>query len=342
MAGTGNNRVIYSIQALGFAKNGESTFIPAHGVQNATITTNFSLEDVFELSQAQVYQIIEDLPDVQMTASKVLDGWPLLYHLATNGATSGTLQGRGNIQTIIALSLFKDTQDNASGTPVTQCECSGMFFNGATYTFPAEGNSTEENTYVGNNKVFRTAAFTFAGSTLNSIFNGNDAPAWGGGVVRRQHFDYGVSRLPTSLPGISSSGTNNSDADGNFATAVQNISVSFDLGRQNILELGHKGPYFKYPSPVIDVNTTFDIVNKSGDMVQATAAGILGNGNNLSNETIIIATKESTTINCGTRNKLQSTSINGGDTGGGIQTVSFSYIGKNVCTISHSSDPSGL
>lgn len=338
----GNARVIYSGQALGFAEMGKSVFIPAHGVQNVQINTNFSLTDIFELSQAQVYQIIEDLPDIQFSATKVLDGNPLLYHLMTVGSTSGTLQGRGNTQCIIGLSIFKDTQDNASGTPVTQCECSGMYFNGATYTFTTDGSATEEVNGVGNDKIYRTAAFTFAGSVLNSVFNGNDAPAWGGGVVQRQHFDYAVSRLPVSLPGISPSGTNDADGNGFTNCAVQSISVAFDLGRQNILELGHKGPYFKYPNPVVDVTTTIEIVNKSGDMIQATGAGILGDGNNLQNETIIIATKESTTINCGTRNKLQGVSSNGGDTGGGISTLSYTYIGKNVCTVSHSSDPSGL
>lgn len=338
----GNNRIIYSIQAFGFAKVGESTFIPAHGVQSALINTNFNLEDVFELGQANVYQIIEDLPDVQVTASKVLDGYPLLYHLATNGATAGDLQGRGNIRTIIGLSVFNDTQSNASGTPVTQCECSGMFYNGGTWTFNVDGNSTEEANFVGNNKIFRTASFTFAGATLNSIFNGNDAPSWGGGVVRRQHFDYGVSRLPVSIPGISTSGTNDSNVDGFFGAAVQSISVSFDLGRTNLNELGHKGPYFRSPNPIVDVTTTISIINKSGDMIQATEAGIRGDGNNLTNETIIIACRESTKLNCGTRNKLSGTSVSNGDTGGGVQTVQYTYSNKNFCTVTHSSDPSGL
>ncbi len=338
----GNNRVIYSTHIAGFAKMGETTFIPIHGGQSIGLNTNFNLEDLFEIGQANVYQIIEDLPDIQVTINKVLDGNPLLYHLATNGATSGTLQGRGGIRTILGISIFDDTQDNASGTPKTQCESSGLYFNGATYTFPVDGNATEEITLVGNNKIYRTSGFTFAGSTLNSIFNGNDAPAWAGGVVRRQHFDWVTSRVPPTLPGISSSGTNNTNSDGNYGCAVQNITVSFDLGRTNLNELGHKGPYFKSPSPVIDVTTTIDINSKSGDMIQATEVGILGNGNNLSNETILIACKESTTINCGSRNKLQSVAVTGADTGGGIQTIQYTYIGKNVATVTHSSDPSAL
>jgi len=339
----GNQRVIYSIQALGFAKLGESTYLVGHGIQSAPISTNFPLEDILELGQSNAYQILEELPDVQVTVTKVLDGWPLLTHLATNGATSGSIQGRGNVRTSVALSLFMDTQENASGTPITQLECSGMYWNGTTLTIPVEGTATEEITLVGNNKIFRTGSFTFSGSTLNSIFDGDDAPTYGT-VLRRQHVDFnnGNTLLPTSIPGISSSGTNNAFADGNYPASVQNISVSFDCGRENIFELGHKGPYFKTINPSIDVNTTIDVVNKSGDMIQATEAGRLGNGDNTSYETIKIKLLDSTLINLGSRNRLVGCTPNGGDTGGGFQTLQYSYKNKNVCTITHNLDPSGL
>jgi hypothetical protein len=339
----GNQRVIYSIQAVGFAKLGESTFLPAHGVQSAPISTNYPLEDILELGQATAYQILEEVPDIQMTVTKVLDGYPMLTHLATNGALSGSIQGRGNVRTTVALSIFQDTQENASGTPVTQTECSGMYWNGTTITVPVDGNCTEEINLVGNNKIFRTGSFTFAGATLNSVFNGTDAPSYGS-VMRRQHVDFnaGATLLPTSLPGISSSGTNDAFADGNFPCSVQNFSVSFDCGRENINELGHKGLYFKTINPAIDVTTTIDIVNKSGDMNQATEAGILGVGNNTSYETIQLTLLDSTVINVGSRNKLQSVTNNGGDTGGGFGTIQYTYRNKNYCIISHSGDPSGL
>lgn len=335
------NRVIYSVYAVGFAKLGLSTFIPVHGLQSVTLNTNFNLENVFEIGQSAVYQIVEDLPDIQVNLTKVLDGYPLLYHLATNGATSGSLQGRSNMQTIMAMSIFLDTQDNASGTPINQCTCSGLFYNGGTWTFPVDGNATEDANLVGNEKVWRSSAFTFAGATLNSVFNGNDAPAYGS-VMRRQHFDWGTSRVPTNLPGISSSGTNDADNLGNYSAAVQNVSVSFDLGRQSINELGHKGPYFRFPSPTVEVTSTFEVVSKSGDNLDATAAGTLGDGNNLTNQTILIKALDSTQLNLGNKNKCQSISQGGGDTGGGLQTLTFTYVNQNVCTVTHSSDPSGL
>ena len=335
------NRVIYGVYAVGFAKLGLSTYIPVHGLQSVGITTNFNLESVFEVGQANVYQIIEDLPDVQISLSKVLDGYPLVYHLASNGATSGSLQARGNIRSTMVMSIFNDTQDNASGTPLTQCETSGVYISSVSYTFPVDGNAMEEVSLVGNNKIYRSSAFTFAGATTNSVFTGSDAPQYGS-VMRRQHFDFGTSRLPPSLPGISSSGTNNSNSDGAFNCSIQNASVSWDYGRQNINELGHRGPYFRFSDPNVEVSTSFEVVSKSGDMVSATEAGVLSNGDNLSNETIILRSLDSTMINCGTRNKMVSAGISNGGTGGDIQTLSFSYQGFNSATVTHSSDPSAL
>jgi len=210
--------------------------------------------------------------------------------------------------------------------------------NGATFTFPVEGNATEEITAVGDNKVILHTGFTFAGANLNSVFNGNDAPAYGS-VMRRQHFDFnnGLTRLPKQLPGISSSGTNDANNEGFYPCSLQNVSVSFDFGREDIKELGHKGAYFKFPRPNIDITTTFDVVAKSGDGVSCYA-----DADNLTNETIIIQAKDSTRLNLGSKNKLQSQNMGGGDTGGGFMTYSYTYVGKNICTITHSSDPSGL
>jgi hypothetical protein len=335
------NRVAYSVYAVGFAKLGTTTFTPVRGLQSVTLNTNFNLEDVFEIGQSNTYAIIEDLPDIQVSMQKKLDGFPLIYHLATNGATLGSISGRSNVQTIMALSIFNDVQDNASGTPLTQCECSGLFYNGGTWTFPADGDATEDANLVGNNKVYKSSSFTFAGATLNSIFTGNDAPAYGS-TVRRQHFDWGTSRVPKLLPGISSSGTNDADSNGFYKCSVQNVSVSFDLGRQSINELGHKGPYFRYPNPIVEVTSTFEVVSKSGDITSATEAGILGYGYNLLDETILIKTLESTQLNLGSKNKCQSVSQGGGDTGGGLQTLSFTFVNKNSLVCTHSSDPSGL
>ena len=55
----------------------------AHGVQSVGITTTFNLEQVFELGQLAIYENVEGTPDVEVTMSKVLDGYIPLFCLAT-------------------------------------------------------------------------------------------------------------------------------------------------------------------------------------------------------------------------------------------------------------------
>jgi len=73
-----NNRIFFAIQALGFAPDGvvsssgdPSGFVTAHGVQSVGITTTFNLEQVFELGQLELYENIEGIPDIELTAQKV-------------------------------------------------------------------------------------------------------------------------------------------------------------------------------------------------------------------------------------------------------------------------------
>jgi len=88
-----NSRIFYAIQALGFAEHdvvcpvgsggcavaGSGThpsgFRTAHGVQSVGLNTTFNLEQVFELGQLELYENIEGIPDIELTAQKVLDGF---------------------------------------------------------------------------------------------------------------------------------------------------------------------------------------------------------------------------------------------------------------------------
>ena len=76
-----NNRVYYAIQQVGIAagSRGNNNFTPVHGVQSVGITTTFNLEQVFELGQISIYENVEGTPDVEVTMSKVLDGYIPLY-----------------------------------------------------------------------------------------------------------------------------------------------------------------------------------------------------------------------------------------------------------------------
>ncbi len=358
-----NARIFYAMQQIGFKDVSETGFYTvAHGVQSVGMTTNFDLTQAFGLGQLAIYENIEDIPDVEITCSKVLDGYPLLYTLATSSGTAPTLTGRQNAQSMVALSIFTDTDISASGTADSMVENSGMFVSSIGYNFPVDDNFTEDLTLVGNNKVWRDdsrvanprvqtqqAAMIFEGG-----FAAEDSPLAAEGVNRRENLvfatDFGggavdYTLLPSEVFGITSSGTNEK-TDDVFGAHITNISVSTDLGREDINELGRRAPYTRFANFPVEVTCEIEVVSISGDMISATEEGILTSSTatcqdsgNLSNHSIRIATCEGTRIFLGNNNKLSSVNYGGGDAGGGNVTVTYSYSTFNDFTVMHSGDP---
>jgi hypothetical protein len=347
-----NKRIHYGVEQVCIEKLGVvACATEVHGLQSVGIDTKFNLEQIFEIGQLEIYENIENLPDISVTLEKVLDGYPLMYHLATNPSTSATLSGRSNTKCELALAIFTDTQDTASGTPLTICFMSGLFCSSLSYTFPVEGSFTESVTLVGNNKTWATN--NPVGLTCAGQFNNTDVPAAlggsSGGVQRREDliFDSAVTNytlLPPDVDGISSSGTNNRDSNGDFSAHIQSIKVSTDLGRTNMFELGRRAPYHRYVEFPVEVKCDIEVMSTRGDLVEATENGVQSDGSNLLHRTIRIKTREGTLLDLGTKNKLSSTNYGGANANakGGNATTTYSFSNFNSLTVTHPMDPSGL
>lgn len=332
-----NNRLYYGIIAAGISKCGLNTFTAIKGAQSLGLNTKFNLEQLFQLGQLDIYENSEQLPDIEATIEKVLDGNPPIFCLATQGRADTSLAGRSNVKCTLAVSYFGDTQQAASGTPISggETKCSGMYVSSLSYNFPSEGPFTESVTLVGNNKIWSgTGVATFTGG-----FTPTGSPAAAEGVNRRQHLVMASCAFPNDIPGISG-GANSLNADGFYNTHFSSIKVSSNFGRSNLLELGTRGPYFRYMEFPVDVNTEFEVTAITGDNVSATEAGTLGNGNNLTNATITLVTTEGLTLTLGTKNKLASVNSSGGNAGdkSNIKHV-YSYVNQNAFTVAHVNDP---
>jgi hypothetical protein len=348
-----NNRIYYAIQQVDLG-NTSSSMTPVHGLQTVGITTNFNLEQVFEMGQLAIYQNVEGVPDIEVTLNKVLDGYPLLYTLATETGTgvgaglvasNPTIPGRQNARCDMRLSIYPDSNVSASGTANAVVVCSGMYVSSVSYTFPVDGNFTEDVTLVGNNKVW-------GGSTSGSFGGNNDDPLSTSGVGRRQFLNMENCRFPTQIPGINGSGINSPLGGGSgFGAHFQNITVSCDFGREAIQELGTFAPYHRFVTFPVEVTSEFEVVAVTGDMINASEsgyyAGLSGNTiaddqtpqcsgrHNLIDEEIFIETCEGTRIYLGDKNKLTSVNYTGGDTGGGNVTVTYSYQTFNDFVVAH-------
>ena len=333
-----NKRLHYAVESIGFSKLGLNTFTAGHGIQQCSINTQFNLEQVFELGQLAVYENIENIPDIEVTLEKVMDGYPPLYCLATDGATSATLAGRSNTRCTVGMSLYTDTQDSASGTPLSQCVMSGLYVSQINYQIPVDGNATESLTLVGNNKDWITSS----GFTFTPNFDNTDAPMAAEGVNRREDILFGSAQslLPTDIPGISSSGTNDLGAEAIYNAHLQRITVSTNLGREQLFELGKRGPYFRYVGFPVEVRTDIEAISTAGDRVEAFEEA----SSNISDQVIKLIMREGHTINLGSKNKLNSVSYGGNNAGpnGGNATETYSYINFNDLTVTHPQDPSGL
>ena len=147
--------------------------------------------------------------------------------------------------------------------------------------------------------------------------------------------------MPRQIDGIDASGLNARDSEGNFSAHLQSFTVSTDLGRESLNELGRKGPYFRFVNFPTEVTCAIETITTLGDQISATENGVLGDGNNLQNETIKIAMREGTFIDLGKKKKLASITYGGADAGGGNATVTYNYSNFNSLTVLHPQDPAG-
>jgi len=382
-----NKRIFYATQSINLQPVSTGNFNPinyrnpAHdvqysnwiqplGLQSAGISTTFNTEPVSQLGTLSIYTQVETSPEVEVTLSKLVDGTAPLYSLCT-AWTDGTdvVSVNKDITEVatnmvnVRFAVAKDTDSKASGNLSHHTLCSGMYLNSVSFTFPVDGNATEQVTLAGSRK-------TWGGQV--TVPHGTNADALGelaSLVVRRQHVaitganvavatvrdsDNKITTYPAAslLPsGILKSYKR--QVNGKEDTPkVQNITVSANLNRENINELGFFGPYYKYTTFPIEVTSEFELVSVSGDMINANdfevyltdidqkieidsevsinTATCNTNYSNTPNEEIVIKVCGATDtdalyLDLGDKNRLTSVNYTGGDTGGGNATVTYSY-----------------
>ena len=362
-----NNRVYYAIQQVSFGKDSggkTGTRYVAHGVQSVGITTNFNLEQVFELGQISIYENVEGTPDVEVTLSKVLDGYIPLYCMATSDQSDGPALAQRNTSTnkcFMQLGIWDEANESAgqnSSAAGSYVEMSGLVISSVGYNFPLDDNFSEDVTLVGNYKVWQSGTNTNTVSNTCGIrytpnakaggFAGNnDSPIGDGGVNRRENIQFAktihstrsgdYTILPEDIPGVGTSGTIS-------GAHVSSITVSTDVSREDIFELGAKLPYAKTVTFPIEVTCDIEVTTASGDLINAlddcTGDAGCNTKSNLNERRIRIATCEGLRLWLGQKNKLATVSYGGGDAGGGNATVTYSYTNFNDFTVVHSGDVS--
>ncbi len=379
-----NQRIYFAIQGVAIKPDGQAapdagptwqTKNVVHGVQSVAVTTTFNLEQAFELGQLEIYENIEGVPDIEVSLSKVLDGFPPAYVMATSQASTPTLGGRSTPKCVVGLGIWDDSADNVSNSlkPVSQMEASGMFVGSVTYNFPLEDNFSEDVTLVGNDKVWTEGQTCVVGQgvwdtgilAIPAGMNTNaDSPYAAdsgdpnslGGINRRENMlfltdaaagtsgavDY--TMLPGEIPGVTTEGAKKGVKTD--AAKIQSITVSTDFAREELFELGTRQPYARVVTFPVEVTCDIEVLSASGDLINALSdgcgatAGCAGVVDNLSNQEIRVTACEGLRVYLGTKNKLASVNYGGGDAGGGNVTITYSYTTFNDFGVMHPTDPS--
>lgn len=340
--------------------------IVMHGMQSVGISTNFNLEQVFELGQLSLYVNQEDVPDVEVTTERVLDGYTYLYHAATQKAANAELSARSDTRTDIRMVIgrISETFIDSGNAGAAELYCSGMYVSTVGYNLVTDGNFTESISFVGNNKkwiadsgdtqsVLLTAAANIV--WLSGIFGSDTPNTVDDNVLKRQNLVAGTTGrtyggvvfrtvVPTFITNVTAgnsvgsrsatnAGTFITDADS--GTHIQSVTINFDLGREAINQLGTFAPYNRYATFPVEITTEIEVIAVAGDNIDAVETS----NSNLSNHELQFVLDDSTVFMLGKKNKLSSVNWGGGDTAGGNATITYSMSNFNDFVLLHSGDP---
>jgi len=417
-----NNRTYYATHAVALGEMGvDSNGLPGNtgiqpvsGLQSVGVNTTFNLEQVFQLGQLEIYENVENIPDVEVTLEKVLDGAPLIQHLCTPQTAGHGLATRfNNNRTDVHIGFYSDEFENASGVNQSELYVSGMYVSSLSITLPTDGNATESVTLVGNDKFWSTGQALQHGATPEStgefffknqsMFGPNGGPAHSDGVLRRQDVRMSGCVFPSAIPGLTPLNGNNTgtvyqggggngaadtklfvpcgsgladtgtasskgdflpnlfgttaDPDGTAAYAaagsnasgsknapaanihpvhMSSITISTDLGRTDLFELGRRGPYHRFADFPTEVTCAIEVIEREfGDFVNAEGDA----DSNVTDSPIFIMLGDGTLISLGRKNKLASVTSSGGDTGGGNRTTTYNFSNFNSYQVHHPLDP---
>jgi len=328
-----NKRIFYATQGIKLNPVNENgtvdsdTLVPC-GIQSVGLNTNFNLEKIFQLGQLEQYDSIENNPEVEVTINKVFDGTKPLFLMTMGGVSSCSYQslvGGANNRVNLQLNVYDDTGYGSSGVPESYVKCTGLYASNFTYTFPTEGNITEEVTLIGNNKSWEVP------SAVDTLFaSAIKAPA----TARRWKFDYNSSVFPTGAGGMK-------DA------VLSNVTVSMDLGREAIYSLGEFEPYLRYVNFPVEITTEITSIGTVGDFLSISETQYSCTGtSSITNHPIKFVicgsgSGDKLTIDLGNKNKLQSVNYTGGDTGGGNVEISYSFTTDNTFSMTAAGSYSG-
>jgi len=327
-----NIRTFYACQSLAargpsgsdgdaVAGNFKTTSYEAiEGISTLGMTTNYNLEPIYQIGRLAPADLYENNPEVELSITQTLsEGTNLIQYMMGTGTLNSLSDARGGL----LLSIFPETVASGAGNRLASIEIEPAYIQSLSLNFSTDAPFTADYTVVGNSKVYEQ-------HNLGSPFNSTPRETLTG-IVRRQSM-FGPGPAATNSKFTNYNGKGGALPSG---SKVQNITVSVDLGREEIYEMGKVLPFARYINFPVEVTTEFEVIVASGDMAEiklpeSTSCTDLV-PRNITPQPIEFRLCDSRgesfdRYDLGNKNYLQSVTQAGGDGGGGNVTYTYSYI----------------
>ena len=274
------------------------------GAQSVTIATSYKVDKYNQLGHTSVLNSIAMAPEVEVTITKNLDGSLTMF-----GEYGSTLVGLANTQKTIMVGVGDDTDlAVAAGAAIMM---TGMYLKSVKYAMQIEGAFTEECSFVGGDKQLS--------GTVN-------APGTSGAkVLTRRNFS--GSTLPSEVT----------------SSKIQSVSISADLGREALYELGNPVAFFRSPTFPAEITCEISVLAQASTeevaFAEATETGCAPVDLPVEQPISIVLCDAGSgsgyTFDLGSKCILQSVNYSGGDTGGGNVTITYSYTTSNSLSVTN-------
>lgn len=294
-----SNRIFYACQSAKLAGN------VLTGVQSVGLNTNFAFDQVFQLGQIEIYENLEGIPDVEISIERVLDGNTGNMYSMFGASLATIAASRQDAEISVYDDSFQPAAGGAigvAGSATASVKCTGLYLSNYSVNFNLEGPSTESITLVGN-------AIDWSTPITHSMSVDTDGP-----VVQRK--DVIVNSAPAG-------------------SEFQSVTYSIDFGREDLLNLGSKNPYFRAASFPVEATAEF-VYNANDTSVQAYSFTQANNADVTLEETYTVTATAGTKTHIFSIPDARVTGVQfgGGDAGGGNATVTYNCVAYNSFTAS--------
>lgn len=280
------------------------------GAQSMGLTINYTLEQAFQLGRLSLVDNIITNGEATFSATKNLDGNATMLSLfAGNAGGSNDVGTLAAATQNITLHSNSSDADTAASSGITTT-LSGAYLSSVGYNFPSDGWCTEEISFVSSNKGYGTATTSAPASTTKS-------------VAYRHH--------------VSVFFDGNEDTTKNYT----NVSVNTDISREDMFKLGNLQPYYKYANFPFEVTVEMTVANTTVDQTQVNLDALPGCAPQAQGSTIKIDVCDVNGSSADAKYSvvvsgavLSAVSQDGGDTGGGNASTTYTYTSYNELLVS--------